>query len=124
MRSRLETQDKGKYYLVRMGDDAVAEDFLHFYRETFLRVKGTRLLEFLIDVTGQAAVMGPDEFRSVLHHADECEIREIHMHVVSDDAARPLIGDMVAAMCEGFKADIRLFFYPTFEEGQNAVECA
>lgn len=122
MRSRLKTQDRGKYYLVRMGEDADAEDFLRFYHETFLRVKGTRLLEFLIDVTGQVAVMGPDEFRWVLQHADACDIREIHMHVVSDDPARPLIGDMVTAMCEGFKTDIRLFFYPTFEEGLNAVE--
>jgi len=122
MRSRLKTQDKGKYYLVRMGDDTKADDFLDFYRETFLRVKGTPLVEFLIDVTGQSAVMGPNEFRWVLEHADACDIKEIHMHVVSDDPARPLIGDMVAAMCEGFQTDIRLFFYPTFAEGQNAVE--
>lgn len=122
MQAKLETINKGRYYLLRMGDDTQAEDFLRFYSITFMGHKNAPLLEFLIDVTGQPAVMGPDEFRNVLHHADECNIREIHMHIVSDDPARPLIGDMVAAMCEGFVTNIRLFFYPTFEEGQNAVE--
>ncbi|WP_417820569.1 hypothetical protein [Terasakiella sp.] len=110
-----------KYTQLVMLEGARACDFLDFYAAHFRSNAGCENVRVLVDVRGRPAVMGLAEFRSVLDLMHKNRISTLDMHIVSDDNARPMLGDLVNVLCEESVAKIRTFFYREKEEAEHVL---
>lgn len=110
-----------KYTQLVMLEGARACDFLDFYAAHFRSNAGREVVRLLIDVRGQLSVMGLAEFRSVLDLMHKNKISTLDMHIVSDDKARPMLGDLVNVICEESVAKIHTFFYREKEDAEHVL---
>ncbi len=110
-----------KYTQLVMLEGARARDFVDFYTTHLKSNAGCQNVRLLIDVRGRPAVMGLAEFRTVLDLMYENRISTVDMHIVSDDNARPMLGDLVNVLCEESVAKIRTFFYRKKEDAEHVL---
>ncbi|WP_419797317.1 MAG: hypothetical protein ACNI26_13460 [Terasakiella sp.] len=121
MSDKLVVTTKEKYTELVMQNGARASDFLNFYAEHFRTHAGCEKVYMLVDVRGRLAILGLAEFRAILDLMHENQIMMMDMHVVTNDDARPMIGEMIKALCEESISKINTFFYRDKDEVEHIL---
>ncbi|WP_028880594.1 hypothetical protein [Terasakiella pusilla] len=95
----------------------VAQDsFVSLYERLFHTRRGQEVVRVLVNILDFQGQLSFESFTRILQHADAHEIGYIDMTVITQDPGRPLIGQMLEALADGFNVNVKLTFSPHMPE--------
>lgn len=92
------------------------ERFVELYKKLFRSRRQEDVVCVLVNILDFQGQLSFENFSRILQHADDHEIGHIDMRVVTQDPGRPLIGEMLEALADGFNVTIKLTFFPHMPE--------